>query len=362
MSELVDLGVVDKRLAGLERPASTGLTSGLARALAQKLDFDVVLVRVALVFLAVFTGIGLAVYVWGTLLTPRVGKEAPIHRLVPGFRQLNRTTQLLMIAGSTVLLGLVWGAGSAGTGLAIAGIAVTAWWLITRKSTGLAVAPEPAPEPEPEPVAPEPDETYEQWQSRMQGAVDPYPMATLPVATAAPAAVKRGWWGGLGILVAGGLTMGTLLFVGIGSPTTVASAGLVVMGLLLVLWALIRRSRRIPGFVLVLCLILAAGTALVGSGGFQAQTVAGAPLADEGAEYDYVNTRDVELDLGHLTQGRVTVNVVMSQVTLVIPPGATYEINQFGSEVELPPVVVGEAEGLIIEINAVGSQVTGVQS
>lgn len=358
MSELVDLGVVDKRLAGLERPASTGITSGLARTLADKLDFDVVLVRVALVFLGVFTGIGLAIYVWGTLLTPRVGQEAPIRRLAPGFQKLNRTLQLLIIAGSTVLLGLIWGAGSAGTGLALASIAVTAWWLIARKAGGRPAAQEPGPEP----VAPEAQETYEQWQSRMRGAVDPYPVATAPAAPVAPVAPKRGWWGGLGILAVGGLTMGAMRFTGIGSATTIASVGLLVMGLLLVLWSLMRRSRRIPGLVLVLCLMLAAGTAVIGTGGFQAQTVAGAPLADEGADYDYVNARDVELDLGHLTRGRVTVNAVVSQVTLIVPTGATYEINQFGSEVELPPVVTGGAEGLVIEINAVGSQITGVQS
>lgn len=366
MSELVDLGVVDKRLGGLERPASPGVTSGLARALAERLDFDVLLVRIVLVFLTIFTGLGLAIYVWGTLLTPRVGHEPPITRYAPGFAQWNRTTQLLIIGGSSLLIGLLWGAGSAGTGIALAIAAIVAWLLISRRSPqSKPAAAESAAIQDPVP-APEADETYEAWQARMRGAVESHPAPTSrpssPPSSNPPAspAPRRSWLGGLAVLGVGAVAGLVPVLLGVLNPLTIASSALGAMGLALVAWSLLRRSRRIPGLVLAVCLVMAATTAVLSLPGAGVQSVTGSPQAPGGSEFDYFNAKDVELDFSGVTDGGIEINAVLSEIRITLPEGARIEVNQVGSTVDMPLLTDGPADGLLIEINAVGSTVTGV--
>lgn len=82
MNTHVDLSLVDQRLAGMERPLATGPTSGLSRALSERLQIDALLIRVGFAVLTLFSGIGLALYLWGTALTPRAGGTAPILSLI----------------------------------------------------------------------------------------------------------------------------------------------------------------------------------------------------------------------------------------------------------------------------------------
>lgn len=70
----------------LHRPLSGRLVAGVAAGVAEQLDVDVVLVRMAFVVLGLVGGLGLPLYVAGWLLVPDEGSDEPIaQRLIGSF-------------------------------------------------------------------------------------------------------------------------------------------------------------------------------------------------------------------------------------------------------------------------------------
>lgn len=366
MSTHVDLSLVDQRLAGMERPASGGLTSGLSRALSERLHIDVVLIRVGFAVLAMFSGIGLALYLWGTVLTPRVGGVAPIRRLLPRFVQWTRNTQLIVIGASTLLVALLWSTGNALPTAALLGLALVAWLTMARRSPSAPSAQGMASWPPPQ-TGSQPTETVEQWRQRMEQAAarQQLPEVNLyddPQPKPAPVA-RRSWLGALLVVTAGTGGAAAAIVFGTVSPPVVFASGAVASGVVLVAWSLLRRSRRIPGIALALVLIMSVCTAALGTAAVTPLSYSTAAETDANQrEFDYVNVSGAELDLTGHESGLVTVNVVASDVTVALPGDATVELTHFGSTVDIPPATRGAEGSLRVEINALGSTVTGVRS
>lgn len=366
MSTHVDLSLVDQRLAGMERPASGGLTSGLSRALSERLHIDVVLIRVGFAVLAMFSGIGLALYLWGTVLTPRVGGVAPIRRLLPRFVQWTRNTQLIVIGASTLLVALLWSTGNALPTAALLGLALVAWLTMARRSPSAPSAQRVASWPPPQ-TGSQPTETVEQWRQRMEQAAarQQLPEVNLyddPQPKPAPVA-RRSWLGALLVVTAGTGGAAAAIVFGTVSPPVVFASGAVASGVVLVAWSLLRRSRRIPGIALALVLIMSVCTAALGTAAVTPLSYSTAAETDANQrEFDYVNVSGAELDLTGHESGLVTVNVVASDVTVALPGDATVELTHFGSTVDIPPATRGAKGSLRVEINALGSTVTGVRS
>jgi phage shock protein C len=62
----------------LYRPMKNRMIAGVAAGIAQYLDADVTVVRIVMVALAVFGGVGIALYIAGWLLIPHEGSEQSI--------------------------------------------------------------------------------------------------------------------------------------------------------------------------------------------------------------------------------------------------------------------------------------------
>jgi phage shock protein C len=62
----------------LYRPLKNRMIAGVAAGIAQYLDADVTVVRIVMVALTVFGGVGIALYIAGWLLIPHEGSEQSI--------------------------------------------------------------------------------------------------------------------------------------------------------------------------------------------------------------------------------------------------------------------------------------------
>ena len=103
MNDLVDLGGLHPRLAHLDRPAD-GFSPGLCRSIGARLGIDPLLIRILFILTTLLSGIGAVAYTWGVLLTPRAGRQAPIHRLLPIFSSWTPRAQWITIALSCILV------------------------------------------------------------------------------------------------------------------------------------------------------------------------------------------------------------------------------------------------------------------
>ncbi|MFD0867387.1 PspC domain-containing protein, partial [Tessaracoccus lubricantis] len=119
MTTELDLGWFDPSLRALQRREASGVSTGLSRAIAERLGVDVVIVRVVFIVLAFCAGLGLALYGWGTILTRGPQGTRPIDQVLPGFRDWSPLMQKLAVVISTIILvatldaalPLPWGAG-----------------------------------------------------------------------------------------------------------------------------------------------------------------------------------------------------------------------------------------------------------
>ena len=96
MNELVDLGALHPQLAHLDRPAD-GFTPGFCRAIGSRFGIDPLLIRILFILASALSGVGVIAYAWGILLTPRAGRQALIHRLLPVFTSWSLRTQWTVI-------------------------------------------------------------------------------------------------------------------------------------------------------------------------------------------------------------------------------------------------------------------------
>lgn len=117
MPTQLDLAWLDPSLAELRRPGD-GLGTGLSRAVSDRLGIDVTLVRVGFVVLALCSGLGIALYLWGTLLSYGADGRRPVDTW--GIAEWPPTGQRVFVVASTILLmvltaavtPLPWGAGA----------------------------------------------------------------------------------------------------------------------------------------------------------------------------------------------------------------------------------------------------------
>lgn len=346
MNQALDLAVVDPRLQGLRRPRDTGVTSGLCRALADRFGIDPLVVRIAAIVLTFAAGLGLVLYAWGTLLTPRVGGTAPIQAFVPAFARWPRTTQLVVIAVSSLAVIILL---SSTTGLSIGPAVLLVVLLLVSRRKARPAAPRWAPptwSPHPTPNNVEaPPDTVDAWRARVgayagrpETAADPLPVVDLygPEAVArptrspavTPAATKPP------VTLLGGAAV---VLVGLGAAALPVVLGLQplllwslaaatgALGLSFLLWALLVRSRRLPAALLVVALLAGAGTAALAlaqltpsSRGYTSHTA----TVGELVTFPFTATSDAVVDLRETpldVTAVVQIDATLSDVRILLP-------------------------------------------
>lgn len=242
---------LDESLQSVQRRDTSGFGSGLSRAIAQRIGVDVVIVRVAFVVLTFCSGLGLALYAWGTLLTEGPEGKHPVDGTIRSFRGWPSGAQLALIIGTTIgLVATVAATTSLPWGLAIIAVALMAWYLRRNHALRLpSVGGEPVAEPANE------DELIDEWRRRMSAAtghhsdwVAPLPVIDLdaPIAVPEPTARPRTAWAAslLLILVAAAAGAGSVM-VGLSAVTALA-IGTLALGVGTVIFAAVSRAKRLP--------------------------------------------------------------------------------------------------------------------
>lgn len=333
MSNVLDLGTLDPRLHGLVRPADSRVTSGLCRAIAERYQVDPLLIRLAAIGLTLAGGLGLVAYAWGTVLTPRGNGEPPLRRLLPVFEDWSRTTQLAVVVLTMVVtVGLHGLRGSIPWGPVII-VGVIA--LLVRRRRAAAAHPDPRAWAPPTALGGSVEESLAAWRARMaaHGAAPVVPDQHLPEVdlyapapaprprSVPPERAPRSWWGAFAVVAIGAAAAGTPVLTRL-TPNLLwaATAGTLAMGVALVGWALLVRSRRIPGAVLALALAAAAGTAGLASWAAEGPS----PQASTAAHTTYwvVGDSNGVVDLREVPDDRPsTVRIVakLAEVRVLLP-------------------------------------------
>ncbi|MGV8846566.1 PspC domain-containing protein [Tessaracoccus sp.] len=312
MPELVHPSQLDSRLVGLQRPPRSGFTAGLCRALAERWGVDPLIVRLAAIALTLAGGVGIGLYAWGWMLTPRVGGQPPILRLFPAFSRWTTTTQTIIIAASLLAVLL---SGSSKTGVALGPVLVVAVlvWALSRKrgrASGVSSTPSPAaPYTGVVGVTTQADgESVEAWRARLGNhAGSPLPTVDLyapePAPSQAPVPASRApqrtsWGAAAAVVLLTGLAGAVPLMLGMQPALLwgcVAAGG--TAGVSLLLWSMVSRRRRMPGALLILALVGAVGSGLLAVNHSAAVTVPLEQASNAVAQYSFVGEVDGQLDL-----------------------------------------------------------------
>ena len=331
MSDLVHPSQLDPRLADLQRPQHSGFTAGLCRALAERWRVDPIIVRLVAVALTFAGGVGVALYAWGWLLTPRAGGQPPILRKLPVFGRWPQNTQAIVIAVSSLVLvlstartsGVAWGP--------VIVVAVLAAAIARKRSSASLDATPEAALPGPGPrigAAPAAGESVEQWRARLgTHAGSPLPAVDLYAPDTAvdpvPASASRpqsrtSWWAGAAVLAVSATAFVIPVALGVAPALLwgcVAAGGTAAVSLLL--WALVARNRRMPGALLALALVGAVGSGMLAVAYSQAASPPLYPTSGDVVRYSFVGEADAQLDLTHLaadTDTTVTIDATASVV------------------------------------------------
>ncbi|MEZ5086549.1 MAG: PspC domain-containing protein [Tessaracoccus sp.] len=270
------VGWVDPRLEGLQRPAESGRTPGLCRAISHRTGFDVTLVRALFVLLTLSTGIGILLYGWGTVLSYGADGRRPIDSLLPSFTGWSLNTQATVVVTSTVLFGLSFGQ-MAPMSFIVAVVVLILLYAATSRARRSPMPPPPSAQAsEADPLtAAERAHTVGEWRAAMQQAtnrpVSPQEPTSLPVLDLygpqpepeAPEPKPRSSWGAAAVILLGGAA--TFLFSSLVTSWTPLSVTLgitaAVMGGLTLISALTVRGRKVPR--LALGIVAATGLASV---------------------------------------------------------------------------------------------------
>lgn len=344
-------GAVPDNLPVLSRPRDGAMLGGVCAGLARKWGVDPNLVRISVVVLAFFGGLGLAAYGAGLLLIPRDGtRELPVRRILPFTRTWSTPAVVAATIGALVLLlGLT--TGSSGIGLGPVAVIFAVWFFGFRNRN-----PQPpvAQQPEPTPF----ERASDAWRVRLaeqqtpgyehvplaapeeQRWTQPYtdPAADLAVRDNEPPAViaarrhrRRIWWLAMILVGVGVLVVSVLGLAGLPTgPLAYAAAVLAGLGLALVASA---QSGR-PPLLLPATLIAAIATgALLLPSGFRVPEVgelhrAYGSVAEVPAAINYA-AGDVDLDLSglRLTGDReLAIHVGAGSVNLTLPKDANTEV------------------------------------
>lgn len=333
MPELVHPAQLDPRLADLERPQHTGFTGGLCRALAQRWQVDPLVVRLVAVALTFAGGVGVAMYIWGCLLTPRVGGTPPVLRWIPGFGRWRLNTQMLVVAISSLVLvlsiarttGIGWGP--------IIVVGALAWALSRKRRRNT----ESSPTQSPTPAAQETHTSVEQWRSRLSPhtgeplpTVDLYaPEPTAPHSSGTAPSRRPRSWPAAAIIVLLAAGAAAVPFV-LGLDSAVLWAGVAANGtaaILILLHTVLLRSRRLPIALLIVALVSAVGTGLLVVADSRPVELPYTSTDANELRYEFFGEAPAELDLTDLDVDEprtVTIDATASvvQVTVKANPAA----------------------------------------
>ncbi|MDO5082087.1 MAG: hypothetical protein Q4D89_01630 [Arachnia propionica] len=349
MNELVDLGAVHPALSRLERPTSS-TTPGLSRCLGARFAVDPLLIRMFFILLTPVGGVGVVVYTWGVLLTPREGRGvAPITRLLPQFRSWAPRTQWLGIGVSSVLAAAAvsWIVPISALPVPLLGLAVVLvkrYRSPVRSSSG----------------------THQVEHGPQLPVVDlyaPEPEIEAPAPRHVPGPVPTSWLGAAAIAILGVLSFVSLQVLS-GSRFLGAAGALGTIGAATTGWALLLRSRRLPT-VFLLGLLLVAG--IFGTlASLRVSVQRPGVVAPGTAELTHTYVADsAVLDLRHLPEDAasevISIEAVASEVHVLLASApAGVEISRTLSDVDLVPTggSASSSPGPQLRITAAVSDVT----
>ncbi|GAB3820045.1 hypothetical protein GCM10028820_25020 [Tessaracoccus terricola] len=348
MNSVVDLGTLDHRLVGLQRPNGTTLTSGLCRAVAARVGIDPLLVRLAVAALTFAAGLGLVLYAWGTLLTPREGGVAPIRRFVPAFERWSRSTQGLVILISSLVV-VIGSAAQGNVWLFPAVVVVGVFLLMRRRAVRTGTARHWGPQaphaaaPGQGTSAPPPPSTaasIEEWRARLAGyatvrtgPADPLPVVDLygpgteqeqePQAAPSQTQTPVSWLGASLVVLLSGGAAATAFVLGL-SPTWLWACvlGTGVAGVTMLGHALLVRSRRLPVVLLVLALGVGATASWMVTERSEPVELVAAEAGEQDLTYEFIADGNAVVDLSSLTiddDATITVEANLSNVRIILP-------------------------------------------
>lgn len=339
-------GTVPDNLPVITRPRDGAMVAGVCAGLARRWHVDPNLLRIAVVVLTVFGGLGAVAYGCGLLLMPRDGKSvAPVRRLLPFTRTWSTGAVVAITVVTAVVIVAISGFNGIGLGPLLVILAI---WFFGFRGRGSHKPVAPPPEPTPF------ERAAENWRQRLVEQQTPgyervpavapaEPRWTQPytepagelvvrdddlpapvVAPARPQHRWRLWWLALSLVGVAVLVVTLLGYAGLPTPP-LAYAAAVLAGLGATLVVSARRGR--PPLLLPATVLTAATTAWL----LLVPYSAAATVGDVTATYSgdtappSVVTRaagDVTLDLGGLTPSadeNLMINVGAGDVTVTLP-------------------------------------------
>jgi phage shock protein PspC (stress-responsive transcriptional regulator) len=356
-------GVVPENLpAIISRPRAGAMVGGVCAGMARRWRVDPNLLRIALVVLAFFGGLGVAAYGAGLLLMPREGQtQMPVQRYLPFTRSWSTPTVIAATIGALVVIVGLTSSGGIGLGPVLIIFAI---WFFGFRNHGQT---RPAPPPEPTPF----ERAADAWRVRLaeqktpgyeavalpapteQRWTQPYtdPAADLVVRDNEPPAVladrrrrRHFWWLALVLVGAGVLVVTILGMAGLhGGPLAYAAAVLAGLGLTLVLASrtgrppLLLPATIIAGLVTASMMGTGAAVRLTEVGDFKRVVTTSAELP---ADVN-VTAGDVTLDLSNLdltADRNLAIKVNAGTVKLTLPAQVASEVTwkvgfgEFGAE------------------------------
>lgn len=335
----------------ISRPRAGAMVGGVCAGMARRWRVDPNLLRIAIVVLAFFGGLGLAAYGAGLLLMPREGQtQMPVQRFLPFTRSWSTPTVIAATIGALVVIVGLTSSGGIGLGPVLIIFAV---WFFGFRNHGQT---RPAAPPEPTPF----ERAADAWRVRLaeqktpgyeavalpapteQRWTQPYtdPAADLVVRDNEPPAVladrrrrRHFWWLALALVGTGVLVVTILGLAGLhGGPLAYAAAVLAGLGLTLILASrtgrppLLLPATIIAGLVTASMMGTGAVVRLSEVGDFKRIITTGTELP---ADVN-VTAGDVTLDLSKLdlaTDRNLAIKVNAGTVRLTLPAQVASQVN-----------------------------------